>query len=231
MQQQQQQQQQQQPSPLVSFVIPSVGRATLARSLDSLADQSDADFEAVLVLDGIPRGDVEARMGRSLSDPAWAGWLRVLETEKVGWRNCAGEVRNRAFPHCGGHFVAFLDDDDTLHRDYVRWLREEADVGAHPADVVIFRMWNGARVLPPPDTTDFKMCEVGISFAVRRALIGDGDGQILFQASTVEDYMLLDRLRVAGRRIVLAGAVAYFVRLPRSRDGQWPVFNRAFINL
>lgn len=199
--------------PLVSFVIPSVGRHTLARSLDSLADQTDVAFEAVLVLDGVAAADAEARMGRAFSEYPW---LRVLEIAKLGWGNCAGEVRNHAFPLCSGRYVAFLDDDDTLHQDYVRWLREEAAAcGSREPDVVVFRMWDGTRVLPPVQSTDFRMCEVGISFAVRRSLLGDGEGQLRFQASTVEDFVMLDRLRDTGRRILMAGRVAYFVRLPR----------------
>ena len=90
----------------VTFIIPSLGRKTLLRSLDSLRSQTNNRWKAVVVFDNI--------------DPI------VESDEKVSvYRynkphgHLAGAVRNFALPLVDTEFVAFLDDDDFLHNTYV----------------------------------------------------------------------------------------------------------------
>ena len=41
------------PSPLITFIIPSIGRPSLQRTINSLMDMKDPDWKAIIVFDGI----------------------------------------------------------------------------------------------------------------------------------------------------------------------------------
>jgi glycosyltransferase involved in cell wall biosynthesis len=216
--------------PFVSFVVPSLGRETLERSLRSLDAQTDRAFRAVLVADGfVPPGSLSARFP----------WLSLVSTGgRLGRANHAGAVRNIGIEMASTEWVAFLDDDDTLSPRYVEWLR--AEIRRSPvADAIVFRMRTDKtgprhKVLPPPHATDFSVGYVGISFAARRVprffgapLCPPGERRVLsFRPGATEDFDLLDRLREAARDgaeigekkgfsggVVLAPQVAYFVEM------------------
>ena len=87
-----------------STIIPSVGRASLARSVKSVLDQdfSAEDFEVIVVNDS----------GRPLAPEAWQASprVRVCETQKRG--QCI--ARNTGAALARGRYLNFLDDDDWL---------------------------------------------------------------------------------------------------------------------
>ena len=195
------------PDTLVTFVIPSIGRATLARSLESLAVQTDQGFAAVLVMDGVPVPEGLPRYP----------WLEVVaNVRRAGVHNHAGAVRNPAIARVRTEWVGFLDDDDTLGSDYVRCLREEA--AREPrSDAVVFRMRTNRSgrhqlVLPPPGAKDLFLGRVGISFAVRARPPCLGGAPLAFRPSHREDYDALDELKRRGGLIVIHPRVLYFVR-------------------
>lgn len=184
---------------LVTFVIPSIGRATLRRTLASLEAQTDSSWQAIVLFDNIKPSIHATKHVRVVSSPYKLG---------VG-KNGAGRVRNVAMRYVTTPWAAFIDDDDTLSHTYVADLRSNAS--RHPSlPAMIFRMCNhDGRILPPADHTMFRCCAVGISFAVRTDLWRNK--RLEFSPSSVEDYDLLLRIHTM-TDILLAPQVVYYVR-------------------
>lgn len=85
-----------------SIVIPTYNRShLLARTLDSVFEQSWKDAEILVVDDGSTDGTAEHL--RSLGDS-----VRVLTQANAG----PGAARNLGMQHARGEYVAFLDSDD-----------------------------------------------------------------------------------------------------------------------
>mmetsp|Transcript_17377 Transcript_17377/g.47432 ORF Transcript_17377/g.47432 Transcript_17377/m.47432 type:complete len:403 (-) Transcript_17377:1482-2690(-) len=93
--------------------------------------------------------------------------------------NGAGELRNRAIQqgHAKADWIAFVDDDDTLHPKYVEYLGQRAGINQTQPSIVLFRMSDPhqlqpqRRILPPLcHETAAVARQVGISFAVRKSL-------------------------------------------------------------
>jgi hypothetical protein len=191
--------------PLVTFVTPTVGRATLARTIWSLHRQNDANWLLYLVQDNVTitvphngRGDRR---------------IRLLQTGgKLGvGTNSAGAVRNFAFDKVETEWTAFVDDDDTLSPHYVAWLSEESKL--HPeTEVFIFRMLiaHGGLTIPFFEHKNFYPAFVGISFAVRTRIVKE-EG-IRFLPHPGEDFIFLNQMRFLRKKIVISSHTGYYVR-------------------
>lgn len=193
-------------SPLITFIIPSIGRPTLPRALQSLMKLSNnKGWRAIVVFDGIPKSENVPE----LNDPR----VQVIELpKKTGTgKNHAGRVRNAAFPHVRTEWVGFLDDDDELEPCYINKLIEHTR--AEPAlDVLIFRMRysKDGKVLPPVEHVEsntFYNSYVGISFCMKTALTD----RYKFVPSPVEDFLLLDEMRQGGCAMRISPTVGYIV--------------------
>jgi glycosyltransferase involved in cell wall biosynthesis len=176
---------------MITLLVPTAGRPSLRRALDSLLAQSDGDWHAIVIGDGrAPEVPADER-------------IRGLEVPKIGH---PGLVRNKALPLVTTPWTGFLDDDDRLTPDYVRRLRAEAA----GADVVIFRMSHPQLgVLPREDVV--RHGNVGISFAARTELLRETPFRADFVASN-EDFELLHDLAVRGARIHFSPCCVYLVR-------------------
>ena len=187
----------------ISFIIPSLGRETLTRALQSLLDQTDPGWTALVVADHVK----DFRL--PLSDPRI---LSVNLPEKLGLgEHLAGQIRNIGMQILPGLWHGFLDDDDRLDRKYVQWLKEEAD----DRDAVIFRMIyasprteDGALILP--NGRGLLDGYVGISFAVRSAFMEEK--KVAFESEECEDCHLLQRMTQAGARLRWSPRIAYYIR-------------------
>jgi glycosyltransferase involved in cell wall biosynthesis len=176
---------------LITFVIATVGRPTLARAVASLLDQQDPEWRAIVVGDGVlPRVPVDRR-------------IRVLAIEKLGHPS---HVRNRGVERVRTRWTGFLDDDDRLSPDYVAQLRRHCA----SVDVVIFRMRHPELGILPRDD-NVRHGNVGISFAVRTSLLRKTPFRADFTSSN-EDYELLNDLEQQGARIRFSPACCYLVR-------------------
>jgi glycosyltransferase involved in cell wall biosynthesis len=184
--------------PHLTFIIPTIGRQTLEKTLESVENivqpVKDWTCDSLVIFDGL--------------EPTVKNSIRI---EKSGERNHAGRVRNEGIKHTSedSDWIGFVDDDDILHAGYLKALSE---CPTDDVDVVIFRMVyaNNGLVLPPPGEKDFRICEVGISFCVKRKCFLD-DG-IWFEQCEVEDFRLLDTLRKKGKKIHMSDSVVYMVR-------------------
>jgi len=130
--------------------------------------------------------------------------------------NCAGDVRNYALQFVTTDWVAFLDDDDTLSLDYVRYLLKEMRLNP-TAELVSFRMFderiadpnNLLKVLPEEHATDTHRDHIGISFAFKRT----HSRLDVFVNSITEDYLFIHNFCYdSGRLCILSPYVTYYVK-------------------
>jgi GT2 family glycosyltransferase len=90
-------------TPRVSVIVPLYNKAAFVRrALDSVASQTFADFETIVVDDGSTDGG--ARAVEDFKDPRF----RLVSQPNAG----PGAARNRGVAEAGGEYLAFLDADD-----------------------------------------------------------------------------------------------------------------------
>lgn len=200
---------------LVTFIIPTIGRSTLKDTIQCLFNQTNPAWEAIIIFDGI-----EPTI--SSQDPR----LQIVRCEKSGeGHNGAGKVRNFGIALATTEWVAFVDDDDGIKSCYVNVLADE--ISQHPTDCILFRMLNwDTSVLPCNNTDTFYSCQVGISFAVKKAIFDSG---LWFEPSSVEDFSFLEKMRANHYKMMISPYLLYFVR-SYDTENRFEVFNRVFIN-
>lgn len=182
----------------VTFIIPTVGRATLSRSLDSLQAQTNPNWSCVVMGDGV--------------DPALAA-PGYDQDERISFNHMNHEhheatMRNQGVLMSYTAWVAFLDDDDTVHPNYVEWFKEAVEED-DLRDVIMFRQTkakdNGELVIFPSRPA-VVWGNVGISYAVRRELAI----RHAFKRSLHEDLLQLVALEANDARIYFSPHIAYF---------------------
>ena len=185
--------------PLVTFIIPTIGRTTLSKTLNCLITQSNPNWKAIVIFDGIYPTIQN-------TDPR----IRIIESPKLGQGiNSAGLVRNYGITFADTEWVAFVDDDDNLSRRYVDIFLEESSAYTL-ADIIIFRMEAYKDcILPKFSTETFYFQEVGISFAVKKKVFDEGH---VFIPHPGEDFVYLDEARNKKYNIMISPYVTYFVR-------------------
>jgi len=191
---------------IVTFIIPTIGRESLEKALQSLYNQTITDWKAIVIFDGLEPNITTNDERVTITKCEKAGTSEVVNgIEKP---NGAGNVRNFGIKMADTEWIAFLDDDDTLAHTYLECLYNEIHL-CYNVDVVIFRMVHPEYgVLPKVSSTHFQKYEVGISFAVKRKIFND---ELMFISSHDEDYVLLCNIRDKGHKIVMSPYVKYFV--------------------
>jgi len=191
--------------PFVTFIIPSKGRSTLPHTLASLCNITNPAWTALVLFDGVPFN--------ASSPPSSDRRVRYLSLPKSGTANHAGHLRNFGMGMANTTWLAFVDDDDFLSNTYVDRLLEESQ-REPTADCIMFRMYDSRKpshILPPPSASNFVFAQVGISFAMRKRLYDLG---FFFIPGIAEDFVLLDKIRAAGKKMLLSEYLTYFVRAP-----------------
>jgi hypothetical protein len=109
-------------------------------------------------------------------------------------------------------WIAFLDDDDIIADDYLEIFYKELHLLENEnqdIDVMIFRMKLGNRIIPKLDTDNFYLCDIGISFIMKKIIYDNG---IKFIPDGAEDFLYLDMIRNNGYNIIILPYVKYFVK-------------------
>ena len=184
---------------LITFIIPTIGRSTLSNTLDSLINQTNPNWKAIVIFDGISTTIQN-------TDPR----ICIIEAPKLGQGiNSAGLVRNYGIStFADTEWVAFVDDDDSLSHDYVEIFIAESS--AHTlADIILFRMLHPDCIMPDLSTDTFYFCYVGISYAVKKKVFDQGH---IFIPSDIEDFDYLDQAMNKNYNIMISPYVTYFVR-------------------
>lgn len=189
-------------SSIITILIPSVGRPTLSRTLESLLRLNNSKWTAIVGFDGcVP--------AKPTIDPR----INYIYLNKVGGGlNHGGMVRNFLFPLVLTDWMCFLDDDDTFRPNYVDVFVTEIQNNPD-ADCVVFRMsydTNDKTVLPPLGLLSPQICQVGISFAVKKSFLIQNN--IKFKNSSFEDFFLLQEIEKIGGKIIFSTEIAYNVR-------------------
>ncbi|WP_334656822.1 trifunctional glycosyltransferase/class I SAM-dependent methyltransferase/polysaccharide deacetylase [Sphingomonas panaciterrae] len=105
--------------PLISVVMPSfMGEGTIARSIQSVVAQSFSDWELIVVIDGSRDASESIANAQAYADPR----IRVLTSDNQGGPAVA---RNRGLGEARGDWVLFLDDDDTISRNFLSRMAAE----------------------------------------------------------------------------------------------------------
>lgn len=200
---------------VITFIIPSLGRETLKNSINSLQNQTIENWNAIIIFDGI-KSNLEINDKR----------IKVLEINKKGnGINNSGLVRNYGMKYVETDWIAFLDDDDIISNDYLESFYEELKENNN-MDVLIFRMKRGNEIIPKLNTDNFYLCDVGISFVIRKNIFNNG---IQFCSDGVEDYLYLNKIRQHNYKIIISPYVKYFVR-ETENNYENEKGNRVFIN-
>ena len=98
-------------APRVAVIVPAYGVAhLLGEALVSLQAQSLVEWECVVIDDGAP-DDVAAAVAPFLADPR----IRFVATANHG----VSAARNRAIAESSAPYIALLDGDDMLRREYL----------------------------------------------------------------------------------------------------------------
>jgi glycosyltransferase involved in cell wall biosynthesis len=187
----------------VTFIIPTIGRDTLGRTLDSLVNQTDPDWTAIVVADNVP-GLILPIQDKRIS-------LLPLR-EKMGFGHMSGFVRNAGIALTVSKWCGFVDDDDRLDHQYVEWLSQEGP-GSH---LLVFRMiyssTNGSenRGEVWPKSNQLGPGMVGISFAVQNQFRDTHD--LWFDPSEFEDWHFIKACLDAGASIKVSSRIAYYIR-------------------
>lgn len=181
----------------VTFIIPTMGRTTLDKTIRSLKEQTNPNWFAIIAFDS----------NYSINYTPDDYRIQVYQANIGGH---AGLIRNYAMDFVGTDWIAFLDDDDWLANTYVERLQSHSN-SKPELDIVIFTyedVTNG-NTIPPRKTKDFESCKVGISFAVKTEFIRSHN--IKFTPFAVEDFRFLDECRSAGAKYIVTNDIQYFV--------------------
>ena len=187
----------------ITFIIPTIGRQSLQNSINSLLNQTINDWHAIIIFDGI-KCNIDNNY--TLNDNR----IKIIEIEKTGINiNSAGNVRNYGMSFVTTEWIAFLDDDDTIANDYIETFNNEL-IKYDDIDVLIFRMIDdNGRIIPKIDADNFYLCDVGISFIIRKEIFDDG---LKFIADGAEDFLYLDAIRREEYKMMIVPHIKYFIR-------------------
>lgn len=184
--------------PFITFIIPTINRPTLQRTLQSLYDQNDPHWRAIIIFDNVSN-NIHVTDQR----------VSIIELDKKAGsgKNSAGLVRNAGINQVITEWIGFVDDDDIITPDYAAKARRSID-RYNKADCIIFRMYYEHDVLPRYQATELKCGEVGISFCARTSILK----QFPFIPGQFEDWDFIQRLISNNKCIMVEPYVVYMVR-------------------
>jgi len=193
----------------IIFIIPTIGRESLIHSLESLITlNGNYRWKALVIFDGI-KNNLNNLMNDNII------YIEVDKCGKEDKKNTAGLVRNKGFEYIidnniKSEYIGFLDDDDTLHPDYMIHLYNEKE--KFQFDCIIFRMmFQNHKIIPHEKTNQIIKCNIGISFVIKSDIIIN-EKNVIFINNPFEDYLFIVTLRNKKYKILLSKYVNYFVK-------------------
>lgn len=190
----------------IIFIIPTIGRESLKESIQSLIElNGNYNWKAIVIFDGIKNNIINKNEN-----------LIILEIEKCGnieKKNNGGYVRNKGIDYIINNnleskFIGFLDDDDTIHPNYIKYLFLEKEI--FDFDVIIFRMmYPNYKIVPHQLSNKIERCNIGISFALNYEIILKN---YKFNNHPYEDYIFVSILKKDKYKILISKYISYFVR-------------------
>jgi hypothetical protein len=203
----------------IIFIIPTLGRQSLVNTIQSLINLTNNDWKALIIFDGIQNNLDQIYINKINKNQQFI----FLEINKCGIineeiNNCAGQVRNYGIEYLLTHqqeelkteYIGFLDDDDTLHPNYIDYLKKEET--KFQFDVIIFRMmYKNFNIIPHLLTKKIEKKNVGISFALKYEVLKNHQ-ELRFINDSFEDFILIFISKQLNKKILLSKYIAYFVK-------------------
>ena len=114
-------------SPIISVVVPVYNvDEYLPECVESILGQTFTDFELILVDDGSPDNCGTMCDSYEKKDSR----VHVIHKENGG----LSDARNKGIDSAKGEYITFIDSDDIVYKDYLKYLYEAAQ--AYDADIV-----------------------------------------------------------------------------------------------
>jgi glycosyltransferase involved in cell wall biosynthesis len=183
----------------ITFVIPSIGRNTLKRSIDSLNKQTNDSWNAIIVYDGVePEIDFSSDKIKT---------IKIPKTGVMGnHHGQSGLVRNYGLDICDTEWVGFLDDDDTIDSNYVETLLTKYN----DLDLVIWRMrYVNNMVIPRIGNDNIVFGNIGISISFKKKFL---DGGLRFKNNRDgEDFDIVKSMVEISDKYLITNEVYYKV--------------------
>jgi glycosyltransferase involved in cell wall biosynthesis len=183
--------------PIITFIIPSLNRFTIVRTIDSLINQTNPNWKCIIIYDGVD--------GTEFNDER-IKIIKINKTGLVGPHNGqSGLVRNEGIKLVDTEWIGFLDDDDTINPNYVETLEKKYD----NYDFIVWRMkYQNGHIIPEPNRTDLVFARVGISFCYKNIF-----KDLLFDNNRDgEDFDFLKKLESLTNNWTITPEVYYNVR-------------------
>jgi glycosyltransferase involved in cell wall biosynthesis len=193
-------------TPFFSVVIPVYNRANmLGATLCSVLEQTEQDFEIVVVDDGSK--DDPARVVAALNDPR----IVFIRRENGG----GGAARNTGIDRALGRYIAFLDSDDLYLPHHLATMRKllegKPNTGAY-ARIIVDRGEECTIVKPPrailpgEDMATYLLCDRGFLPTSTIVVAAELARKIRFHENlpAAEDTDFAIRAALAGTRFVMA---------------------------
>ena len=182
---------------MITFVIPSLNRPTLKRTIQSLLNQTNPNWKAIVVYDGID--------GEVFDDDR----IQTFKIEKLGsfspHHGMAGLVRNYGLEKCDTEWIGFLDDDDTIDSNYVNTLQKKYN----EYDFVVWKMLEpNGMIIPRLSNSNLEFGNVGISFCFKNKF-----KNLRFKTNRDgEDFDFLMELKKQSNKFIITSEVMYYVK-------------------
>jgi len=194
---------------MITFIIPTINRNTLYKSILSILNQTITNWKMIVIFDNCEPVDA---LLLGLLDHSRILYFSIKkhgdESNINEGHGSAGLVRNIGMNFVTTPWIGFLDDDDTLHKNYNEYLIQEIEQTPN-VDLVLFRMVENYSIIPSIFTRDIKEGNIGISFCVKTSLIREG---FLFKQSRIEDFTFVKNIESRHKKIVISPFIAYYVR-------------------
>ncbi len=193
----------------ITFIIPSIGRSSLLNTLLSLQKQTDPEWSAIIVFDGIiPDNNILS----FIKNDKRLYYIIIKKTgEEADIHNRAGYVRNIGMSLVLSDWIAFVDDDDILINDYI--IHFKSEIARYNVDCILFRMYDTTinDIIPRENTIKNPIISgnIGINFCIKKSLFKSG---YVFTQSDLEDFEYIKRLYNDKKKIFISSYVTYIVR-------------------
>jgi glycosyltransferase involved in cell wall biosynthesis len=182
---------------LITFIIPSINRPTIDNTIQSLLNQTNPKWECFILYDGVE--------GKKFDDPR----IKIFNLHKLGKKGenhgNAGLVRNEGIKICKTEWIGFLDDDDTIHQDYVKTLFEKYT----SYDFLVWRMkTTDGKIYPELTRNNLIRNRVGISVSFKNKF----PNMLFDNNDDGEDFEFVDKLQNTTKNFIITPEIYYNIR-------------------
>ena len=196
---------------MVSIIIPIYNAENeIARCIESIYNQTFADYEIILVNDGSKDGSLDVCNVYASKDSR----IKVIDKENGG----SGSARNAGIEVASGKYIYFCDADDEISENLLKRVYDEAEKGAY--DLVIFSVHSKIIDSKTGDVQrEYYTTQESRSFEDRQAFRSD------FSRLYYEGVLFGGPINKLFKRDIIMNEN---VRFPDLRRGQDEIFNMRY---